>query len=54
MTEYGFDGKVKSHGAGSNERTAITPDTPMAKVHQYLKTELEAGRIKMVSTKVAH
>lgn len=51
MTEYGFDGKIKTHGAGSQERSPISDDTPMAKVHQYIKTELEAGRIQMVATK---
>lgn len=50
MTEYGYDGKIKSHGAGSTERSSITPDTPMAKVHQYIKGELESGRIRMVKT----
>lgn len=51
MTEYGFDGKIKTHGAGSAERAPIAADTPMSKVHQYIKTELESGRLQMIATK---
>ena len=51
MTEYGFDGKIKTHGAGSAERSPIVADTPMEKVHHYIKTELDSGRLQMIATK---
>ena len=46
MTEYDLSGKIRKHGAASNERSAITPDTPMEKVHSYIKGEVDAGRLK--------
>ncbi len=46
MTEYDLSGQVKSHGAGANDRAPIAPDTPMEKIHTFIKGEVDAGRLK--------
>ena len=50
MTRYGYDGKIRSHGAGTKDREAILPDSPMEKVHEYINGELLAGHIHMMSS----
>ena len=51
MTEYDYDGKVRSHGAGSRDRGNIEPDTPMYKVYEYVNHALRTGQLKMVTTR---
>ncbi len=45
MTEYDLNGKIKNHGAGSSDRTPIAEDTPMEKIHTYIKGEVDAGKL---------
>ncbi len=45
MTEYDMHGKIKNHGAGGNDRAPIAADTPMEKIHAYIKGEVDAGRL---------
>lgn len=49
MTEYNYDGKIKSHGAGGKTRDPIAEGTPMEKAYQYIKHELDTGHIRMVA-----
>lgn len=50
MTRYSYDGKIQSHGAGTADREAIAPDSPMEKIHDYINKELLAGHIRMLSS----
>lgn len=51
MTVYDYAGKVKIHGAGSPDKEAITPGTPMEKIYDYIQGELKSGRLAMKTTK---
>lgn len=45
LTDYGTDGRITAHGAGSRTWANISPGTPMAKLYDYINGELTSGRL---------
>ncbi len=45
-TEYNYAGKIRLHAAGSKKWEEIPSNTPIEKVFNYLKEEIDSGRLK--------